>query len=259
MDYERQTAAANLARSEGYKKTASQRKKNGHKSEDVYATFFNGRVVKGQGKTDVVCGKYNECTVKAPQGGKVQMLLQVTDNVAQRWGNDHPMYLASAAQRAYYEDRHHNDGRNQHMLYAEAKQQVAKLVEWLNQSNNFREVLEYALFNDGEVKHMVDMYQTNNEIAYITKSSDFIDEIMRRNPVAVPTRKSKLRVAVSILNDKVDKQGNPKTRVAFSLEVRSNAKHCKSFLHKMEGGVVFPLVRKNGACIKEVNSNYEQI
>lgn len=253
MNYERQTTAANVARSEGYKKTASQRKKNGHTSEHVYATFFNGRVVKGHGKTDVVCGKYGSCTVKAPEGGKVQMLLQVTDNVACKWGENHPMYLASAAQRAYYEDRHYNNGLNQQILYAEAKQQVAKLAEWLNQPNNFRQVLEYALFNDKEVKYMVDMYRTNNELAYITSAHDFIDSIMQRNPIAQQTR-SGLRVAVSILNDKLNKLGLPKRQRAFSFEVRSNVTHCRSFLYKMEGGVVFPLVRKNTACIKEINN-----
>jgi len=248
MDYQRQTKEANLARSAGYQKTASKVKKDGHKAEDAYAEFFNGEVVKGTGKTDVKCPKYKNCTVKAPAGGKVQMLLQTTDNVKNQWGSEHPMYLASAAQRAYYEDRHFNNEKNSATLYQTAKKNVAILTEWLSNKENFKQVLNYSLLNNGEVNNVIDMYRTNGECAYITSGEDFIQAIIDSDPVPKQTL-SGLRVSVSVKVG-VDKNGNEKRKSAFSFEVRSNSNHCKSFLHKMEGGIIFPIVRKQSYCVK---------
>jgi hypothetical protein len=252
MGYKRQTAEANLARSLGYKKTASKVKLDGHKAEDIYASFFGGKVIKGNGKTDVKCPVYGNTTVKAPAGGKVQMLLQTTDNVKLRWGKNHPMYLASESQRRYYEDRHFNAEKNSTTLYEEAKKHVALLTKWMSDKENFRQVLNYALLNDGDIDNVVDMYGTNGEYAYISKGIDFIQEIINADPIPKQTP-SGLRISVSILIGKFDKEGVEKRKSVFSFEVRSNSKHCKSFLHKMEGGTIFPLIRSKKVCTKVDN------
>ena len=248
-DYKRQTAESNLARSNGYKKTASKVKKDGHKAEEEYALFFGGKVIKGTGKTDVICPKYGNTTVKAPNGGKVQMLLQTTDKVKSRWGDNHPMYLASLAQRNLYEDRHFNSGSRSSNLHNEAKEKVSLLTEWLSNKENLKEVLTYALLNDGEIDNIVDMYRTNFKCAYITKGSDFIQSIIDLDPIPKQTD-SGLRISISVLTGKFDKKGNERRRVAFYFEVRSNPGHCKSFLYKMEGGVIFPIIRGKTSCNK---------
>ena len=252
MEYKRQTAEANLARSVGYKKTASKVKLDGHKAEDIYASFFGGKVIKGTGKTDVKCPIYRNTTVKAPAGGKVQMLLQITDNVKLRWGEDHPMYLASVSQRKYYEDRHFNAGKNSKTLHEEATQNVALLTKWMLDKENFRQILNYALLNDGEIDNVVDMYRTNGKCAYISKGVDFIQEIINADPIPKQTS-SGLRISVSILTGKFDKNGVEKRKSVFSFEVRSNSNHCKNFLHKMEGGTIFPLIRSKKVCTKVDN------
>lgn len=252
--YQRQTAQANINRSEGYKKTAREVKLFGHKAEHLFALFNDGEVVKGTGKTDVKDPIYGNCTVKAPKGGKVQMLLQTTDGTLTKWGKDHPMYLASKCQRDYYEDRHFDNEKNAEDLWKKASDNVALLAKWMEDTTNFRQVLTYALANDGEIAHVVDMYKTDPTIAYITPVEDFIQTIVNANPVPKQTR-SGLRISVSIETGAKDKKGNPKRRSAFSFEVRSDAKHCRGFLYKMEGGVIFPLVRKTSKCINVQSSN----
>jgi hypothetical protein len=247
--YQRQTHQSNINRSEGYKKTAREAKLFGHKSEELYAKFHGGEVIKGTGKTDVKDPIYGNCTVKAPKGGKVQLLLQTTDNVLTRWGTSHPMYLASKCQRDYYEDRHFNNEKNAEVLWQEANKNVALLTTWLSDTENFRQVLTYALSNDGEIDHVVDMYKTESTIAYITPVKEFIQSIIELNPIPKQTR-SGLRISVNIETGTKDKYGNPKRKSAFSFEVRSDSKHCKGFLHKMEGSVIFPLIRKTTKCIK---------
>jgi hypothetical protein len=241
-------------------------KKNGHKSEVIFTEVHGGNVVPtGQKhllldssgnevqvktKADVIHPTYGNITVKAPAGGKVQMLLQVTSEVAKKWGSSNPMYLASQAQREFYEDRHFNGGENEAELYNICKVEVQNLKEWLNNTNNFRLVLEYTLMNDTEIDYVADMYQTKNGESYMTPAKDFIDGIIALNPKAYVTE-SGLRVAVRVETGEFDKKGNKKTVTAFSFEVRSNADHCKSFLHKMEGGYIFPLIRKTvKSCVK---------
>lgn len=253
--YKRQSAQANVDRSNGYKQTASAVKQSGHAKEHIFAGYHGGKVIPtGQDrKTDVEDPIYGNCSVKAPAGGKVQMLLQVTENVGVYWGTTHPMYLASQAQRAYYEDRHFNQEQNTTQLYEDACANVAILTKWLLNKNNFKQVLEYALLgnqnNRPEIANIVDMYKTNGDCAYITPGEKFIQSILDANPVPKQT-KSGLRISVSIETGNKDKDGNPIRRSAFSFEVRSNATHCRGFLHKMEGGVVFPIVRKSAYCIK---------
>lgn len=257
MSYKRQTAQANINRSEGYKKTASGVKLSGHKSEHLFASFNGGEVIKGTGKTDVKDPIYGNCTVKAPEGGKVQMLLQTTDGTLTKWGKDHPMYLASKCQRDYYEDRHFNNEKNAEALWEKASENVALLAKWMGDTNNFKQILTYALSNDGEIAHVVDMYKTGPTTAYITPVEAFIQAIIDAKPVPKQTR-SGLRISVSIETGATDKEGNPKRKSAFSFEVRSNSKHCKSFLYKMEGKVIFPLIRKTPKCVK-VESTSVQI
>jgi hypothetical protein len=257
MSYKRQTAQANINRSEGYKKTASGVKLSGHKSEHLFALFNGGEVIKGTGKTDVKDPVYGNCTVKAPEGGKVQMLLQTTDGTLTKWGKDHPMYLASKCQRDYYEDRHFNNEQNAEELWKKASDNVATLAKWMENLANFKEILIYALSNDGEIDHVVDMYKTGPSTAYITQVNDFIQTIIDAKPIPKQTR-SGLRISVSIETGATDKEGNPKRKSAFSFEVRSNSKHCKSFLYKMEGKVIFSLVRKTPKCVK-VESTSVQI
>lgn len=251
--YKRQSLQANINRSEGYKKTASAIKLFGHESEHMFASFNNGDVVKGTGKTDVKDPVYGNCTVKSPAGGKVQMLLQTTDKTMLKWGKNHPMYLASKSQQAYYEDRHYNNETNTDLLWKESEQNVGLLVEWMRNVENFKQVLIYALSNDGEIDHMVDMYKTGPDVAYITPINDFIQSIIDLNPVPKQT-KSGLRVSVRVETGTTDKQGNPKRKSAFWFEVRSDPKKCKSFLYKMEGGTIFPLVRKSPKCVKIINT-----
>ena len=180
------------------------------------------------------------------------MLLQVTENVGAYWGLTHPMYLASQAQRQYYEDRHLNNEKKSESLYKNACANVALLTEWLKDVGNFKKVLEYALLGSQngkpEIAHIVDMYQTNGEFAYITSGEKFIQAIIDANPVAKQTA-SGLRISVSVETGKLDKNHIPIRRSAFSFEVRSDAKHCRGFLHKMEGGIIFPLIRKTTGCI----------
>lgn len=252
--YQRQTPQANINRSEGYKKTASGIKLAGHKAEHLFASFNNGKVIKGTGKTDVKDPIYGNCTVKAPEGGKVQMLLQTTDGTMTRWGKNHPMYLASKCQRDYYEDRHFNNEKNAEAFWKKAFENVALLAKWMEDSNNFKQILTYALSNDGEIAHVVDMYKTGPTTAYITPVEAFIQAIIDAKPVPKQTR-SGLRISVSIETGATDKEGNPKRKSAFSFEVRSNATHCKSFLYKMEGSTIFPLVRKTSKCIKVQSPN----
>jgi hypothetical protein len=247
--YLRQSAQANINRSEGYKKTARDAKLSGHIAEHLFASFNNGEVRKGTGKTDVKDSIYGNCSVKAPAGGKIQMLLQVTENVGNYWGLTHPMYLASQAQRQYYEDRHFNNENNASDLYKKAVEHVARLSTWMENLDNFKQVLTYALANDGEIDCLVDMYRTNLGEAYITPIDDFIQTIIDAAPIPKQTR-SGLRISVSINTGNNDKYGNPKRRNAFSFEVRSDAKHCKGLLYKMEAKVIFPIVRNNPKCIK---------
>jgi hypothetical protein len=247
--YPRQTSQANINRSEGYKKTASGIKLAGHKAEHLFASFNGGEVIKGTGKTDVKDPIHGNCTVKAPKGGKVQMLLQTTDGTMTRWGKDHPMYLASKSQRDFYEDRHFNNEKNAEALWKTALDNVALLAKWIEDPTNFKQILTYALSNDGEIDHVVDMYKTGSTIAYVTPVDDFIQAIIDAKPVPKQTR-SGLRISVSIETGNVDREGNPKRRSAFSFEVRSNATHCRGFLYKMEGSIIFPLVRKTSRCVK---------
>jgi hypothetical protein len=249
MSYQRQSSQANINRSEGYKKTASGIKLAGHKAEHLFALFNGGKVIKGTGKTDVKDPIYGNCTVKAPEGGKVQMLLQTTDGTMAKWGKDHPMYLASKCQRDYYEDRHFNGEKNAESLWQKASDNVSLLAKWMEDTTNFKQILTYSLSNDGEIDHVVDMYKTGPSIAYITQVDDFIQAIIDANPIPKQT-KSGLRISVSIETGAIDKDGNPKRKSAFSFEVRSNAKHCKSLLYKMEGGTIFPLIRKTSKCVK---------
>ena len=249
MSYLRQSSQANINRSEGYKKTASGIKLAGHKAEHLFALFNGGKVIKGPGKTDVKDPIYGNCTVKAPEGGKVQMLLQTTDGTMAKWGKDHPMYLASKCQRDYYEDRHFNGEKNAEPLWQKASDNVSLLAKWMEDTTNFKQILTYALSNDGEIDHVVDMYNTGPSIAYITQVDDFIQTIIDAKPIPKQTR-SGLRISVSIETGAIDKAGNPKRKSAFSFEVRSNAKHCKSLLYKMEGGTIFPLIRKTSKCVK---------
>ena len=247
--YLRQSAQANINRSEGYKKTARDAKLSGHIAEHLFASFNNGEVRKGTGKTDVKDPIYGNCTVKSPKGGKVQMLLQTTNKTEDKWGSQHPIHLASKFQRDYYEDRHFNNENNASDLYKKAVEHVARLSTWMENLDNFKQVLTYALANDGEIDCVVDMYRTNLGEAYITPIDDFIQTIIDAAPIPKQTR-SGLRISVSINTGNNDKYGNPKRRNAFSFEVRSDAKHCKSLLYKMEGGVIFPLVRKQNQCKK---------
>jgi hypothetical protein len=252
--YQRQTSQANINRSEGYKKTARNVKLSGHKSEHLFASFNNGKVIKGTGKTDVKDPIFGNCNVKAPEGGKVQMLLQTTDGTLTKWGKDHPMYLASRSQRDFYEDRHFNSEKNAEALWKNASENVLLLVKWMEDTANFKQILTYALSNDGEIDHVVDMYKTGSTIAYVTPVDDFIQAIIDAKPVPKQTR-SGLRISVSIETGATDKEGNPKRKSAFSFEVRSDATHCKNLLYKMEGGVIFPLVRKTSKCIKVQSPN----
>ena len=253
--FKRQSPQANDKRSNTFKKTASNVKTAGHDSENVFAGYNNGNVIStGQGrKTDVEDPTYGNCSIKAPAGGKIQMLLQVTENVGNYWGLTHPMYLASQAQRQYYEDRHFNQGINSESLFKNACANVALLTEWLKDVNNFRKVLEYALLGEQngvpEIAHIVDMYRTNGRCAYITPGKDFIQSIISADPIPAQT-KSGLRISVSVETDKKDKSGNTLRRVAIRFEVRSDAKHCRGFLHGMEAKVIFPIVRNNPKCIK---------
>jgi hypothetical protein len=124
----------------------------------------------------------------------------------------------------------------------------------MEDTTNFKQILTYALSNDDEIDHVVDMYKTGPTTAYITPVKAFIQAIVDAKPVPKQTR-SGLRISVSIETGATDKEGNPKRKSAFSFEVRSNSKHCKSFLYKMEGGTIFPLVRKTAKCIKVQSSN----
>jgi len=252
--YSRQTSQANINRSESYKKTASGIKLAGHKAERLFASFNDGKVIKGTGKTDVKHPIFGNCNLKAPEGGKVQMLCQTTDKTMLRWGENHPMYLASKSQRDYYEDRHFNNEKNAEALWQTASDNVALLAKWMEDTTNFKQILTYALSNDGEIDHMVDMYKTGPTTAYITPVEAFIQTIIDAKPVPKQTR-SGLRISVSIETGTTDKFGNPKRKSAFSFEVRSNATHCRGFLYKMEGSVIFPLVRKTSRCIKLQSPN----
>lgn len=245
--YIRQTSESNTARSKSYQMTASKIKKDGHNAEQIFADRFGGSVVRGREKTDTITELFGRSTCKA--GGKIQMLLQITDNVGEYWGYDHPLYLASRAQREYYEDRHFNNEQNSKSLYINAKQQVAGLVKWLNDKENFRRMLAYSLFKNVEIDTFVDMYRTNGKIAYITPRDRFIEIILNSNPIAEQTE-SGLRVSIGIDTASKDKFGNFIRRKAFMLEVRSDIKHCKSLLYRMEAKHVFPLIRKDESCIK---------
>lgn len=264
MSVQRQTTASNAKRSESYKKTASRVKLNGHKNEQIFVAHYGGQVIKtGQKhtlldakgnqvevktKTDVKHPIYGNVSIKAPTKWKVQMQLQVTEEVEKKWGSTNPLYLASKAQREFYEDRHFNTLKNTSALHKIACDKVKDFATWLNDPINFRAVLEYALTNDGEISYIADMCNTGVN-AYMTPAKDFIDEIINANPQAYVTP-SGLRVAVKIFIGEFNKQGKKKTRTAFSFEVRSDKDKCNSLLYKMEGKVIFSLIRKTPKCIK---------
>jgi hypothetical protein len=240
--FKHQSQSANINRSNGFKKTASKVKTSGHAKENMLAEIIGGSVVPGTGKTDIKHPTYGNISLKAPEGGKVQMALKTTEKTEEKWGATHAITEAAKAQRDLYADKHLNNSRNEKTLGTQAIEKVKTAVNWINAEQNFKNVLYYALANDTEINYIADMYKTGNDTAYLTKIDDFINGILSLNPVAYVTP-SGLRIAVRVDTGKTNKKGEMVTRTAFSFEVRSDAKHYHSLLYKMEGGVIFPLLR----------------
>jgi len=240
--WKRQTAEANQKRSESYRKTGSVKKLNGHKKERIFAESFSGEDIKGTKKPDVLTPKYGYVSVKG--AAKLQLAMYVTDRLISDLGKDHPYTKSAIAQREYYEDRHYNNGKNQDRLHAQAYKMNEELTLWLNKDNNFVKLLDYVMTNNGEVDYLADMWGTRNSYVYMTSMNDVLEAVKNSNPIAKVTPAG-LRVSVSIELPSGDR------RTAFSLEVRSDIKKCKSILFKAESKwFLAELIRNDKGCTK---------
>ena len=140
------------------KKPGSHFKRAGHIAEEVWAKHINGKILSGSKKTDV---EKDNLFFSVKKGKNIQLLMQVLPNLFRRFGNNDMIEFFKCRQSKCDDNKTLNMALN--------------FQNWLENNNNFYDLLRYVLTNDGEVNYLVDMIDTDNQLAFVSKTDDLIN------------------------------------------------------------------------------------
>ena len=208
---------------------ASDMKIRGHKKEDVFAARFNGKVIKGRQKPDVV-KESDRVSVKGA-AKNIQLLLSKLKPSEDFYGINSPIYkfqLAGAEHRRFkYENNNYEDTE----LLKVYKSAADDAAEWLRNKDNFRMVIE-KVFSDNYDANKLAVLKEVDQDAILYDMKDVVNLYANSNYNVHVTGRAKVVVRAD-------------DREIFYLEVRGGKNHCGSMNHGVRTSGLYDFLKEN--------------
>ena len=208
---------------------ASDMKTRGHKKEDVFAARFNGEVIKGRQKPDVV--KESERVSVKGAAKNIQLLLSKLKPSEDFYGINSPIYKFQLAGAEHRKFKFENDDYIDEDLLDKFRNAANAAAEWLRNKNNFRIVIE-KVFSDNYDANKLAVLKEVDQDAIIYDMKDVVDLYVNSDYKIHVTDSAKIVVRAD-------------NREIFYLEIRGGKDHCGSMNHGVRTSGLYDFLKEN--------------